>query len=136
MKIMVASIVMVVFLFAVVGLLFLDNFVKNSFSGDSWIQDERGVWIRQGYPHSVPDFVLEQQATIACALTLFNDRKDSGMDFVSQCLGSCGDYVVDIVHVPREVEDNLPENQCEDYLSGKFTKFVELDREGKIIRIK
>ncbi|GBE19529.1 hypothetical protein BMS3Abin17_00253 [archaeon BMS3Abin17] len=57
------------------------------------------------------------------------------MEFSSQCLGSVGDYAVDIVHVPRNDEDNLVENQCEDFRSGKVTHFIELDKEGNIARI-
>ncbi len=53
----------------------------------------------------------------------------------SQCLGTCGDYAVDIVHVPRTEGDNLIENQCEDYKTGKVNHFIELDKNGEIVRI-
>ena len=57
------------------------------------------------------------------------------MGFSSQCLGVVGGYAVDIVHVPRTEEDNLPENQCEDYREGRVSKFIELDKDGNVIRI-
>lgn len=61
------------------------------------------------------------------------------MIFNSQCLGTINvnnlDYVVDIVHVPRTQEDNLPENQCEDYRTGKVQHFIELDKDGNVVRV-
>jgi len=57
------------------------------------------------------------------------------MQFSSQCLGTIGDYAADIVHVPRNDEDNLAENQCEDYRRGKVNHFIELDKDGNIFRI-
>jgi len=70
-----------------------------------------------------------------CALKLYNEAKDKGIKFLSQCLGNCGDYAVDVVHVPRNEVDNKIENQCEDYRSGKARQFIELDQEGNIVRI-
>ena len=58
------------------------------------------------------------------------------MKFSSQCLGVVGDYAVDIVHVPRTEEDNKIENQCEDFRTGKVNNFIELDKDGEIVRIK
>jgi len=69
-------------------------------------------------------------------LNLYKQKKTEGIVFSSQCLGSCGDYAVDIVHVPRIEEDNKLENQCKEYISGKVNKFIELDISEKIIRIK
>jgi len=50
-------------------------------------------------------------------------------------LGVVGNYAVDIVHVPRSEEDNLIENQCEAYRNGEVNHFIELDKDGEIIRI-
>ena len=86
-------------------------------------------------PSETPDYVKKQQTAISCALGLYNQKKDEGMDFSSQCLGACGDYVIDIVHVPRSDEDNLIENQCEDYREGRVSNFIELDKEGNLVRI-
>jgi len=50
-------------------------------------------------------------------------------------LGSVGDYAIDIVNVPRTSEDNLIKNQCGDYFNGKVGHFIELDKEGSIVRV-
>lgn len=102
---------------------------------DSWIKDDRGVWIKHGYPSETPEHVLEQQEIIDCTLQLYQQKKTEGIEFSSQCLGNCGDYAVDIVHVPRSQEDNLIENQCEDYRVGKVNYFIELDKDGNIVRV-
>lgn len=72
----------------------------------------------------------------ACALSLYNDAKMQGMEFNSQCLGTCSNYAVDIVHVPRTIEDEKPENQCTALRQGKLRHFIELDKNGNIVRIK
>ena len=36
-----------------------------------------------------------------------------------------------IVHTPRTTEDDVPENQCSDYLNGKLNHFIELNSIGK-----
>jgi len=80
----------------------------------------------------------QEEQIIAQALTLYEQKKAEGMQFSSQCLGTIGDevkYVVDIVHVPRSSEDNKPENQCEDYRTGKVSHFIELDKDGNLVRI-
>jgi len=102
---------------------------------DSWIQDKRGVWIKHGVPSETPDYVIEQQQIINQALSLYEQRKSEGMEFSSQCLGVVGNYAVDIVHVPRSEDDNKIENQCEAYRDGEVTHFIELDKDGNIIRI-
>ncbi len=68
---------------------------------DSWIKDDKGVWVKHGVPAETPDYVLEQQEIIECALQLYQQVKNQEIDFVSQCLGTCEDYAVDVVHVPR-----------------------------------
>lgn len=104
-------------------------------SEDSWMKNEKGVWIEHGAPSEVPAYVLEQQDAVECALELYNAEKGKGVEFLSQCLGVCGNYAVDIVHVPRTSEDNLIENQCEDYRSGKVKDFIELDKDGNVVRV-
>ena len=99
---------------------------------DSWIKDEKGIYVKHGNPSETPAYVAWQQAAIACASDLFNNMTEEAN---SQCLGTCGNYAVDIVHVPRTEEDNLAENQCEDYGSGIVTHFIELDKNGEIVRI-
>lgn len=115
----------------VVGLLFLRG------SGeDSWIKDERGVYVKHGNPSETLLEVNEQQDAIGCASELYVKNKEYGLVFDSQCLGRCGDFVVDVVHVPRTAVDDLAENQCADYRDGKVTHFIELDKDGNIVRVK
>ena len=80
--------------------------------------------------------VLSEQEAINCALEKFNNFMDSGAEINSQCLGVCnGKYAVDIVHVPRSTEDNLVENQCEDFRNGIVSHFIELNKDGEVVRI-
>jgi hypothetical protein len=121
-------ILIIVFLLVFLGVILL--FLRGD--EDTWIKDSRGVWIKHGVPSTTPEQVLEQQETIICALEKFNNFTE---EINSQCLGVCGDYAVDIVHVPRTSEDNLIENQCSEYREGKVSHFIELDKEGEIVRI-
>ena len=104
-------------------------------SEDDWIKDERGVWIKHGVPDSKPAKVLVQEAAINAALQLFQEKKLE-MNFSSQCLGVVQMYAVDIVHVPRTVDDDKQENQCDDYRLGIVDKFIELDKDGNVVRVK
>jgi len=115
------------FLFLIGAWLFIRFIIGGS--EDDWIKDSKGVWIKHGNPSETPDYVLEQQEAIDCALEKFNSF--SG-EINSQCLGSCGDYAADIVHVPRTAEDNLVENQCADYRNGIVSHFIELDKMVKL----
>ncbi len=122
--------VLIAVLILVAGWLFV-RFVIGG-SEDDWIKDSRGVWIKHGNPSETPDYVLEQQEAINCSLELFDAFTE---EINSQCLGVCNDYAVDIVHVPRIQEDNNPDNQCEVYLLGEVNSFIELDKDGEIVRI-
>jgi len=120
----------------IVGILTIWLFVRFIIGGneDSWIKDSRGVWIKHGNPSETPDYVLEQQQAVSCALGLY-EANSSRLSFSSQCLGTCGNYAVDIVHVPRTSEDNLIENQCLGYTEGKVSQFIEIDKYEEIVRI-
>ena len=119
-----------IILLLIIGWLFV-RFVIGG-DEDSWIKDEKGVWIKHGNPDYIPDYVYLQQDGISCAIEKF----DNFIGLInSQCLGTCGNYAVDIVHVPRNSDDNLAENQCDDYKTGKVSSFIELDKEGNIVRI-
>lgn len=49
------------------------------------------------------------------------------------CLGKIADdWVLDIAHLPREEVDNLPQNQCADYLNGSAHHFVEMTPKGEV----
>ena len=110
---------------------------------DSWIKNEKGVWVKHGFPSTTPEEVLEQQKAITDAFNLYTRAKLSGMQFSSQCLGIVGKgdavgnglYVADIIHVPRTDEDNEVENQCPDYINGKAKNFIELDKDGNLIKV-
>jgi len=112
-------------------------FVRFLFGGseDSWIKDSRGVWVKHGAPSETPDYVTEQQEIINCSMQKYESFTILTVEISSQCLGTCGDYAIDIVHAPRTEEDNLIENQCEDYRNGAVSHFVELDRDGNVVKI-
>jgi len=131
MRVMGVTVVLIIALILIVGLLFLIRSPE-----DSWIKDSRGIWIKHGAPATTPSYVTEQQNAIDCAGNLYQQKKNSeGMQFNSQCLGKCGNYAVDIVHVPRNEEDDKGENQCVDYQLGIVSKFIELDKNGEIVRV-
>lgn len=121
------------FIFLIIALLFV-RFVIGG-DEDAWIKDSKGVYVKHGNPSETPDYVLEQQKAIAQAQTFYIAAVNAGTEFSSQCLGSFGDYAFDIVHVPRTAEDNHIENQCEDYVQGRVSHFIELDKEGNIILV-
>jgi hypothetical protein len=102
---------------------------------DNWIKDSRGVWIKHGNPRNTPVQALEQQTAIDCALELYYSEEIPYSNLSSQCLGRCEDYAIDIVHVPRTYEDNLPENQCSDFIAGRVDHFIELSKNGDIVKI-
>ncbi len=117
----------------VLGLFFLRFIIGGD--EDSWIKDSRGVWVKHGNPSLILDYVIEQKNIINCSKELYDNFKESGTEINSQCLGNCEDYAVDIVNVPRTKQDNLIENQCADYREGKVSHFIELDKNGEIVRI-
>jgi hypothetical protein len=102
---------------------------------DNWIRDSNGVYIKHGNPSAVPDNVAKQQFAINCAKLLYNNAVSSGMEFDSQCLGVCGEYSVDIVHVPRTPIDDIEQNQCIEFKEGKTKSFIELDKKGELFRV-
>ena len=96
-------------------------------------------YVEHGKPAVTPDYVTEQQIAFSKAMELYAKNRADGMNFSSQCLGtvyvnSTG-YAVDIVHMPRIQEDEMPENQCADFREGKARHFIELERNGGIVRI-
>ena len=111
------------------------NFIVWRMDEDSWIKNSGGVWIKHGNPTETPPEVKVQQQIITCAIDIYSQFKTNGMIFYSQCIGACGNYSIDLVYVPRILEDDKIENQCEDYLNRKTSHLIELDKEGKIVRI-
>jgi hypothetical protein len=101
---------------------------------DNWIKNTNGVYIKHGNPSKSPSYVLEQQDALTCASDLYSQAKSDNIAFNSQCLGACGNYSVDIVHVPRSIEDDKASNQCIDY--PRVTPyFIELDKNGVVVRV-
>ncbi|MBU0894143.1 MAG: hypothetical protein KKF48_01300 [Nanoarchaeota archaeon] len=125
-------------LISIVVLIILVLFIRFFIGGseDSWIKDKRGVWIKHGVPSDIPYYVLIQQKIVDEAIKLYEDKKSRGTEFNSQCLGIVDNYAIDIVHIPRIAEDDLVENQCEDYRSGQVSNFIELDKDGDVVKIK
>lgn len=66
-------------------------------------------------------------------------QKSQGVDFGSgPCLSNdlLPGWVIDLVHRPRQAVDDLPQNQCQAYLEGRASHFIELDLNGDVVRIK
>lgn len=83
------------------------------------------------------DVVAERERAIALAQELYAQQRADGMDFSQgPCLSEdlMAGWVADIVHSPRKPVDDLPENQCQNYRSGKAFRLVELDPDGNVIR--
>ena len=78
-----------------------------------------------------PDDVLKN------ALNLYLEKKREGLDMQNgPCLGKIADdWVLDIAHNPRQPIDEKPENQCTDFKNGLAGHFIELDPEGKLIKL-
>lgn len=76
---------------------------------------------------------------VSGAMSLYKSMVISGVD-MSQgpCLTNdlMQDWVVDIVHSPREGIDDLPENQCQAYIEGRAEHFVEMDTNGNLVRVR
>jgi hypothetical protein len=123
-------------LFAAVALIIFGSllFLRGLLNGgeDNWIKDSRGVYVKHGNPSETPVYVLEQKEAINCAYDKFGNFDEEKS---SQCLGTCKDYAIDIVHVPRTAEDDLMTNQCEDYKNKIVSHFIELNQQGEIVRI-
>lgn len=86
-----------------------------------------------------PGYSYEFDKAVTQAEVLFNQRRAKGEDLSDgPCLTNdlMKGWVVDIAHNPRQKVDDLEENQCKAYLEGRATHFVELDPNGKVIRIK
>ena len=82
---------------------------------------------------------IEQETAINQAKLLYKHTKENGQDLSNgPCLSNAlmKDWVLDIVHNPRQVIDDLPQNQCAAYIEGSARHFVELDLDGNLIRIR
>ncbi|MCX6808832.1 MAG: hypothetical protein NTW50_04165 [Candidatus Berkelbacteria bacterium] len=104
---------------------------------DTWIKDGRGVWIAHGKPSQTPDEVKQQQDAIQLAEKFFDNSKKAGQDFsAGPCLGVFQtDWVLDVVHNPRDKSDDEAKNQCAAYNSGQAHHFIEMDLTGQVVRV-
>ncbi len=79
----------------------------------------------------------ERERAIELAKDLFERRRAEGADMSGgPCLSDeiIPDWCVDVAHYPRQEVDDLPQNQCQSYRSGRVHHFVELDPKGQVIR--
>ncbi len=77
-----------------------------------------------------PDILLKARLRYNQAVASHTDLS------LGPCLGQIApDWVLDIAHLPRQAIDNLPQNQCPDYLSGNAHHFVEMTPAGEVITI-
>jgi hypothetical protein len=110
-------------------------------SEDSWIKDDRGVYVKHGNPFQTPDYVLGQQKLLSEATEFYNIKLQEVGTFEmfssdKQFLGtsSDGDYGIFVVWIaPGEKVDLERYSDLSGF--GDFTKFVLLDRQGNIVRI-
>lgn len=73
------------------------------------------------------------------ARAVYKDKRAVGTDFSNgPCISNnlFPEWVADTVHRPRVDSDNLPKNQCLEYLEGRAKHFVELDLEGNVVRVR
>ena len=88
---------------------------------------------------------LESGLALNQAYDVYQQAKEGGMDFTAgPCLSNelFGNpeypetmWVLDIAHNPRQAVDDQPANQCSAYREGKAQNFIELDSDGKLIRL-
>ncbi len=91
--------------------------------------------VNSGLPKSLSKNEID--TAVNQAKYLYNQAKITGKDFSEgPCLSDAllPNWVVDIVHNPRQPIDDLPQNQCPGYFEGRVEHFVELDTEGNLVR--
>jgi hypothetical protein len=97
-----------------------------------------------GGDSSKPPSKAEKAKAVGVAKQLYKIAKAYGDFDITKgpCIGNPipkvgnGDWVADLVHVPRQPEDDDPANQCPLFVDGKAHHFVELDiKTGKVIRV-
>lgn len=90
------------------------------------------LWKRTGATH----IDVAADTRLQKARTLLTIAKASGQELSSgPCLGTIEhDWVADIAHNPRTIEDDQPENQCVDYRNGIAHHFLELQEDGTLLQ--
>jgi len=87
-------------------------------------------------PSDVNRVYTRDEAFAACYELCMNS-KAAGLDLSNgPCLSNriVRDWVCDIAHNPRQMIDNLPENQCESFLKQEARHFIELDENCNFIQ--
>jgi len=71
------------------------------------------------------------------AKKVYEYLKEQGIDFTEgPCIAESVmvDWAVDIVHNPRNSQDDLPQNICTSMISGTAKHIIELDRNGVVLK--
>lgn len=79
----------------------------------------------------------DRDRAIRLGRELFEQKLREGVDMSEgPCLSEevIPDWCVDVAHDPRAWVDDLPQNQCRSFRSGRVHHFVELDPDGNVIR--
>ncbi len=79
----------------------------------------------------------EKDKAIAAAKFIYagKAKEDLGAGpCLSEGIPGVSDWVVDVVHEPRQAVDDRPANQCQSYRDGDTHHFVELTPTGQLIR--
>lgn len=82
---------------------------------------------------------ITTDTAVGRAVDLYIKRTSEGVDLTrGPCLSNdlLPGWVADVVHSPRESIDDLPVNQCQAFLEGRATHFVELDLNGNLVRVR
>lgn len=80
----------------------------------------------------------EADKAVGQAYYFYSLKRQQGVDISDgPCLSNdlIPDWVVDLVHNPRTKIDDLLQNQCPAFLEGRANHFVELDINGKLVRV-
>ena len=81
----------------------------------------------------------ERERAIDAAMAAYDEAKANGMDLdagpcISERLPGVDGWVADVAHDPRTAADDDPTNQCQSYIDGEASHFVELTPDGELIR--
>ncbi|MCX6695466.1 MAG: hypothetical protein NTU61_04150 [Candidatus Altiarchaeota archaeon] len=82
------------------------------------------------------DSSAAEEATAACILKCQSVKVSEDLD-IGPCLSDDikEDWVCDVAHIPRHLEDNEAKNQCIAFNEGKAHHFVELNDKCEVLRV-
>ena len=80
-------------------------------------------------------FFVQNPFIVARARIRYNQAVSQHIDLsAGPCLGQISsDWVLDIAHLPRQTVDDLPQNQCPDFLMGRVHHFIEMTPQGEVV---